>query len=346
MGTEKRSRFKSDIFGQPEALLALLREGKAEAESAARALMKRCPRFVYLVGRGSSENVGRYAQYLLGEKLGIPVALGNPSLFTHYLRPPDLKEAAVIAISQSGQSPDICSVIEEGRRQGSLTVAITDNPDSPLGDAAQQVLAVRAKEGTVAATQTYSNSLAAISLLAVCIRGDKSIAAELEAAPEKMSDVLGRSDEIEEAARKWASGDRAFALGRGYNYGTAHEIALKLKEVCYLLAHPYSSAEFLHGPVAVVERGLPILLIAPKGAVSGEMPSLLERLDGCGATVLVITNDERLKKGKIIRIPDCKEWVSPLVTVVPGQLLALHICNLKGINPDRPRGLEKVTRTW
>jgi len=343
------SRLSREIHEQPEVLARMLDEQAGRAAELADVIRERNVCYAVLAARGTSDNAARYAQYLFGSLNGLPVALATPSLFTIYQTPPRLRQALVLGISQSGQSPDIVAVVEEGRRQGALTAAVTNTPDSPLGDAAEHVLALEAgDEKAVAATKTYTAQLGALALVAAHLADDEERLAELSRVPAAVEKTLALEETIAAAAQRYAHATQCVVLGRGYNYATAFEIALKLKELTYIVAEPYSSADFRHGPVALVERGFPVIAIAPHGAVYGDMVALIEELAERDAELAVVSDrDEALELARLpLRLPAAvPEWLSPFVCVVPGQLLALHVTVAKGYDPDHPRGLTKVTET-
>jgi glucosamine--fructose-6-phosphate aminotransferase (isomerizing) len=343
------SRLSREIHQQPDVLARMLDEQTGRAGQLAEIIRERDVCYAVLAARGTSDNAARYAQYLFGSLNGLPVALATPSLFTIYQRPPRLRQALVVGISQSGQSPDIVAVVEEGRRQGALTVAVTNTPDSPLGDAAEYVLALEAgDEKAVAATKTYTAQLGALALLAAHLAGDEERLEELERVPSAEAETLILEEPIAAAAQRYAHATECVVLGRGYNYATAFEIALKLKELTYVVAEPYSSADFRHGPVALVERGFPVIAIAPHGAVYEDMLSLIEELAERDAELSIVSDrDEALDLARVpLQLPaSLPEWLSPFVCVIPGQLLALHVTVAKGYDPDHPRGLTKVTET-
>lgn len=343
------SRLSREIHEQPEVLARMLDEQAARAAQLARIIRDRDVCYAVLAARGTSDNAARYAQYLFGSLNGLPVALATPSLFTIYRTPPRLREALVLGISQSGQSPDIVAVVEEGHRQGALTVAVTNTPDSPLGDAAEHVLALGAgKEKAVAATKTYTAQLGALALLAAHLADDQERLAELSRLPSAVEETLTLEEAIAAAAQRYAHATQCVVLGRGYNYATAFEIALKLKELTYVVAEPYSSADFRHGPVALVERGFPVVAVAPHGAVYEDVLSLIQELAERDAELSIVSDrKEALELARVpLRLPaPVPEWLSPFVCVVPGQLLALHVTLAKGYDPDHPHGLTKVTET-
>ena len=342
---------KSEILDQPTVLSRLLREGIGEARRIGGAIGSREFDFAFLAARGSSDNAGLYAKYLWGLHNHLPVALAAPSMFSLYQSPPRLKRALVVGISQSGQSPDIVGVLQEGRRQGAPTLAVTNDPGSPLAEAADFVLFTdTGTEKSIAATKTYTAQLLAIAMISVGLQGSAERLEELYRVPELLAQVLGTDGLIEQAAAHFRDIRHCVVLGRGYDYATAHEWSLKLKELTYVVAAPYSSADFLHGPVAILEKGFPVLAVAPLGHVYQDMFRLLKDLvDTREVRLLVVSNaDEALGLAEApLRIPlDLPQWISPIVTAVPAQLFSYHLARAKGFDVEHPRGLEKVTRTW
>jgi glucosamine--fructose-6-phosphate aminotransferase (isomerizing) len=343
------SHLSQEIHQQPNVLARLLDEQAQNAIRIADAIRERDVCYAVFAARGTSDNAARYAQYLFGSLNRLSVALATPSLFSIYHTPPRLREALVLGISQSGQSPDIVSVVKEGRRQGALTVAVTNTPDSPLGRAAEYILALGAgEEKAIAATKSYTAQLVALALLSAQLADDDDLLSELQRVPAAVEKTLALEEPIARAAQRYAHAEACVVLGRGYNYATAFEIALKLKELAYILADPYSSADFRHGPVAIVERGFPVIAVAPTGAVYNDVTTLLQELNARDAEIIVISDQEEALR--LARVPltlpvALPEWLSPLTGVVPGQLLALHATLSKGYNPDHPRGLTKVTKT-
>ena len=319
-------------------------------EKIASAIRQHDIQYVFLAARGTSDNAGRYANYLLGARNGIPLALATPSLFTYYKRPPKLRDALVVGISQSGQSPDIVSVLQEGKRQGCLTLAITNEPGSPLSRSADFLLDIQAgSEKAVAATKTYTAQLMSVAMLSAALNGSRQDWDELGKVGGWMRSALGQNDLIAQSAQRYRYMDRTVVLGRGFNYSTAFEWALKLKELTYIIAEPYSSADFAHGPIAMVDSGFPVLAVAPKGKVFQSMLTALKQLGtDYGAELVVISNDKRalsLAQLPLTLPPDVPEWLSPLVAILPAQLFAYHLTLAKGFNAERPRGLRKVTET-
>ncbi|NOH02151.1 MAG: SIS domain-containing protein [Chloroflexi bacterium] len=340
----------SEIFEQPERIKGLLSSQRKYVEKIAAEIKKRDIQYVFLAARGTSDNAGRYANYLLGALNGLPLALATPSLFTYYKQPPKLRSALVIGISQSGKSPDIVSVLEEGRRQGCSTLAITNDPASPLAGASDFVLDVQAgPEKAVAATKTYTSELAAVAMLSVALNGKQKQWDELSKVAGWMKEALKQNDFIAGAVQRYRYIDQTVVLGRGFNYATAFEWALKMKELTYIIAEPYSSADFAHGPIAMVESGYPVFAVAVKGKVFGSMLQMLHRLrEDISAELVVISNDKKaLSLAQVpLTIPaDVPEWLSPLVSILPAQLFAYHLTRAKGYNTESPRSIRKVTET-
>ncbi|MEA3345301.1 MAG: SIS domain-containing protein [Chloroflexota bacterium] len=343
------SQLSKEIHEQPQVLTRLLDEQTETAAQIASAIRARDVHYAVFAARGTSDNAARYAKYLFGALVELPVALATPSLFSIYHTPPQLHDALVLGVSQSGQSPDVVSVVEEGRRQGALAIAVTNTSDSPLAQAAELVLPLEAgEEKAVAATKTYTAQLAALALLAVQLASDDERLAALRRMPKAVEQTLALEESIAQAAQRYAYATECIVLGRGYNYATAFEIALKLKELTYIIAEPYSPADFRHGPVALIEHGFPVVVVAPQGAVYPDILDLTHELADREAELIVISGQEEpLQLARTpLRLPaDLPEWLSPFTCVVPGQLLALYTTLAKGYEPDHPRGLTKVTET-
>jgi glucosamine--fructose-6-phosphate aminotransferase (isomerizing) len=321
---------------QPAVLERLLRDSAGAIADARSEIASRRPRFGVIAARGSSDNAARYAQHLFGRFWGMPVALATPSLHTLYDASIDYRDALVVGISQSGASPDVAGVVAAASSVGAITVAITNEPDSPLGQAARHVIDLRTgPEQSVAATKTYTASLGAVAALV------GAEPAELAAIPEAIERQLS-SPVPANVAAGWR---RLAVVGRGVAYGTAFEAALKLSELTGVVAAPWSSADFLHGPIAIVEPGFPILAIAPSGPTLDGMRELLSAARERGAETMVIADDASVPAARRIALQAVPEWLSPLVAVIPAQQLAVGAAEHLGRDVDRPSGLQKVTRT-
>jgi glucosamine--fructose-6-phosphate aminotransferase (isomerizing) len=326
----------------------LEREGE-NARQIAADLRQRRIQYVVIAARGTSDNAARYVQYLLGAHNRLPVALATPSLYSVYREPPRLAGALVIGISQSGQSPDIVAVLAEGRRQGVPTLAISNDPASPLASQADYLLPLHAgPEQAVAATKTYTAQLAALALLSCALTEEPERLRALHSVADAVIRVLEGEERIAQAVERYRYMQSCVVLGRGYNYATAFEVALKLKELNYLIAESYSSADFMHGPIAVVGSGFPALVVAPSGRMFETMSAFSLELRARGSELLIISDSAALLAEATTPLPlppGVPEWLSPITAVVPGQLFALHLTLMRGNDPDRPAGLQKVTIT-
>jgi glutamine---fructose-6-phosphate transaminase (isomerizing) len=296
-----------------------------------------------IAARGSSDNAARYAQHVLGRLCGLPVALATPSLHTVYDAPLRYTDGLVIGISQSGASPDVVAVVAAARAQGCVTVAVTNDPASPMAAAASHVIALRTgEERSVAATKTYTTSLAAAAALAAGIAGDAEKTRELAGVPDALTRQLARLGGIDEAAEAAAEWTRLAVIGRGANYATAFEAALKIKELAQVAAEPYSPADFLHGPVAMLDPGFPLLAILPSAPAGAAIRDVLAAAHERAADITVIGHAPGERQLAVEPVP---EWLSPLCAVIPAQLLAVGAAERRGVDVDRPEGLQKVTRT-
>jgi len=340
---------EADLEEQPAVLARLLEDGRAAAETAAAAARARGMSFAVMAARGSSDNAARYGQYVLGARQGLTVALAAPSLVTRYGARPRMEAALAIGLSQSGQSPDVVAVLAEARRQGAVTVAITNDPRSPLADTAAHVLPLGAGlERAVPATKTYTAQLLALAMLSAALGEDAGAWRELDAVPERVARTLtGTRAAAREAARALST-DRLLVLGRGYNLATAFEVALKVKEACGVWADPYSTADFAHGPVALAEAGLPVVVIAAGPVGGADAEESAARARERGARLIAISDRPALLAAADVALglpPDGPEWLSPIEAVVPGQLFTWFLAQARGLSPDAPRGLSKVTLT-
>ena len=329
------NRFRTEIAEQPEAAARLLGSGPERARAIAERVRDAGTHGFTIAARGSSDHAALYAKYLFGVRNRSLVALAAPSLFTHYARPPRLDGQCVIGISQSGQSPDVVAVIEEARRQGVPTVAITNVEGSTLARAAELVLPLEAgEEVSVPASKTYTASLLAMALISQAIDPDAQFADAIARVPDAITHALQRERDVE-AIVPVLSGPRAVVLGRGYNFSTAEEVALKLSETSYVLARAWSVADFEHGPIAIAEAGLPVVIVDGGGDVASDLQAIEAKLKAKGLLVARLTDESGLP-----------EALTPIPLAVLGQLLAHDVAVARGFDPDRPRTIQKVTRTW
>jgi len=339
-----------EIRQQPETLARTLREEWSGIEKLKEVLVRNRPRLIVLAARGTSDNAAQFGRYLLEITTGIPVSLAAPSVSTLYEARLDYREALVVAISQSGESTDTNVVLERAREAGAVTLGITNEAGSTLARLAGHVIQVRAgKEQSVAATKTYTGQIMALYLLAYALGADLK-RADLERIPAWAADALTLEPTIAKLAPRFRFMDQAVVVGRGLNYSNAFEFALKMMETCYVVAERFSSADFLHGPIALVERGFPLFLFAPSGVTWPTMAEMLAKLKLLRAETLVISdelNPEAAGRATCevlipARIP---EIFTPIPYIIPAQIFAARLAAEKGFDPDQPRTLSKITQT-
>ncbi len=340
---------RAEMLEQPEALRRFLRTQSDNVKRIAESLNKRAIDFGYVVARGSSDNAGLYAKYLFGAAHGLPMGMATPSLWTLYDKTPDISRALVLGISQSGASTDLIAVMKNARAQGAATVVITNTVDSALAHASEFVIDIAAgPEHAVAATKSYTSTLLALATLSVAMKDDAEDSEQLRRLPDLAAAALDLGAPAKKIAKALQNAQTCVVIGRGYNFATAHEWSLKLKELAYLVAEPYSSADFRHGPMALVGPGFPVLTINAVGCAEPDVSALSTelsvkknaRLFACGnveATMQMADVDMPLDLGP--------EWTSPIVAAIPGQLLSWHLATIRGFDPDSPRGLQKITKT-
>ena len=344
------SGMAADIDEQPAVFADLLdNHAGAIAEVAARIARKK-PKFVVYTARGTSDHAALYAAYLTEIRLGIPTGLASPSAITVYGARPDLSEALVVGVSQSGGSPDIGEVLRVARESGAQTLAVTNNPDSPLANAAEMHIDVAAgHERAVAATKTYTAELMALLMLIEGVRNGGPLPAEergdLAKLPE-LARALLADDTAVELAPRYRFAERLITTGRGYAYPTAREAALKLMETSYLSGLAFSGADLLHGPLAMADPDVPVLALVGNGPGGSTMREVLGRLGERRADVVAIGSTGDVPGAALhIPTPDVDERYAPLLDILPLQRLALALSLTRGENPDAPRGLKKVTET-
>jgi glucosamine--fructose-6-phosphate aminotransferase (isomerizing) len=367
------SAMLAEIRETPAVVRGLLRDGAAESARVAEEIRRAAPAVVVVAARGTSDHAGVYARYLFESHLRLPVVLAASSLTTIYGRSMDWRGSLVVGISQSGEGPDVAAVVSAARHAGALTVAITNEPGSSLAAAADHVLACRAgTERAVAATKTYVAELAVVAVLVAALagtdgrdgpggpggqEGTDAGSAGLSGALPRLPDVLdrvlaaseawiGRADALVEAL---AASDRALVVSRGYDYATALEVALKLKETSRIFAEGYSSADLLHGPVALAEPAIPMLVFRPDGPMGDALDGSIARARALGARPWIVGGRDLAAVAdglRTVSLPvDLPDALTPLAFALPGQLVAEAVARRRGMDPDAPPGLSKVTRT-
>jgi glucosamine--fructose-6-phosphate aminotransferase (isomerizing) len=333
----------AEIAEQPAVFERLLTQGPGDVTEVARRIREAAPRFVLMAARGTSDHAALYLKYLVEIVLGLPCGLASPSTVTAYGARPDLHGVLWVAVSQSGGSPDLLESTVAAQRAGALTLAVTNAPDSPLAQAAELHLDIRAgSERAVAATKTYTATLLTLWLLVESWRGgDRSGAREL---PELARQVVDEPA-VAEVADRFRFVDKVVVTGRGYSYPTAREAALKLMETSYLAAHAFSGADLLHGPLAMIDEDRPVVAVTPHGVAGTAMEPVLARLAERGADVTLVGDAAHGTAGIVVPVPRVAEELSPLLEIIPLQRLAHAMAVARHYDPDAPRGLSKVTRT-
>jgi glutamine---fructose-6-phosphate transaminase (isomerizing) len=341
---------RDEILEQPDVARRFLARAPDVVGPLAESIRAHQVDHVVIAARGTSDHAAIYAQYVLGVRHALSVGLGTPSVISLYGAQPRLDRSLVVGISQSGASPDVVAVVAAGRAQGAPTVAITNDPSSPLAEAAETTIDLGAgPELAVAATKTYTTELLAIAALSAALSGDSADGVALAAVPDAMGSALELETAVESMARDQARADRLLVLARGYEYATAREWALKLKELARVFADPYSAADFEHGPLALLEPGVPVLATVRPGPTAVPLISLLRRLrEELDADICVVSDQEdalALARWPFALAAGTPEWLGPIVSVVVGQLHAMYLTRARGLDPERPRNLNKVTRT-
>ena len=335
----------AEVAEQPACLARLLDSGVGAIQQVAERIRAFQPRFVLLAARGTSDHAALYAKYLIETRLGLPVGLVSPSTLTVYDTSPAYDAVLWIAVSQSGGSPDLVESTERAATAGALTVAVTNAAGSPLAEAADLHIDVMAgPERAVAATKSYTSELLALWLLVDSWAGGDSAAAR--AIPSAAQEVVDRGEGMAVAPR-YRFVERLITTGRGYAYPTAREAALKLMETSYLAAHAFSSADLMHGPLAMIDEDRPVIAVVPFGKGGAAMQPVLDRLAERGADVLVEGDASRAPQASAtLWLPnDIAEDLSPILQIIPLQQLAYAMAIARGYDPDAPRGLRKVTET-
>src|ERR1700730_4660683 len=342
------SKMLEEIREQPVALERTLSAEHGPIEELRKVLARERPRLIMLAARGTSDNAAQFGRYLLEITTGIPVTLAAPSIFTLYNAPFQFDGVLVIAISQSGESTDTNLVLERARQQGARTIGITNEASSTLARLAEYPFLVHGgREQSVAATKTYTGQLLVLYMLAHALGANIALD-DLARLPDWTSRALTLEPEVARRAERYRFMDHAVVVGRGLNYANAFEFALKLMETCYVVAERFSSADFLHGPIAMVEASFPAFLFAPSGVTWPGLREMIEKLGKLQAEMLVITDqsnpEARALGDHAITLPfSLPELLTPIPYIIPAQLFSARLAEEKGFNPDEPRTLSKVT---
>lgn len=339
----------TEIAHQPDAVASMVYNEKDRVQEIVEEIKKRDIRFACLAARGTSDHSAVYGKYLLEIQNAMPVGLANPSIATIYNATIDMRQCLVVGVSQSGGSVDVNEFLTQCKENGAMTLGITNEPNSPITQIADFTIFCSAgKEKSVAATKTYTTSLAAFYMLSSALAGYEDWSDKLLNCAEQMRTALVMDSTIEQRAERYKYAESTIAIARGLNYCTALEVALKLAETCYIKTRGFSAADLMHGPIAAVHAFDPCIVIAPPGKTESNMLEALTKLNDRGAETIVFASDDKLLSLATLpmKMPtEVEETLSPLLYVVPGQLLAFHLSICKGNDPDKPKGLSKVTIT-
>jgi glucosamine--fructose-6-phosphate aminotransferase (isomerizing) len=345
-----------EIEQQPAALERTIKGEAGRIARFAGKLKDKRPRLIVLVARGSSDNAALFGRYLLEMTTGIPVSLAAPAIHTLYKTKLDLRDALVIGISQSGEGTDINLVLENSRRWGATTLSITNESRSTIAKIADETFLIHAgRERSVAATKTYTGQLLILHLLARELSRSQQQDGRrngrqdmIERLPELAAKSLELRPQVEGIVERYAFMENCVVVGRGLNYANAYEFGIKLMETCYVVAERFSGADFLHGPIAMVDRGFPVFIFAPPGPTLSGVKDLLSKLNHIGAETVVISSEPGIIKdaSRALIFPQrINELLSPIPYIIPAQIFSALLAEAKGLSPDRPRSLSKVTKT-
>ncbi len=336
----------AEIAEQPAALEQTMLAERPKYERLAQFFESKEIDLVVIVARGSSDNASLFGRYLIEVTAGIPVSLSAPSVYTLYKAKLDLSRALVVGVSQSGEGDDINIVLESAKNSGAFTLAITNESNSTMAALADEALLIHAgRERSVAATKTYTGQMLHFYMLAKALAGRGP---EIEKIPDFTAKALELETDVRRAVERYVFMENCVVVGRGMNYGNSYELALKLMETCYVVAERFSSADFFHGPLAIVERRFPVVMFGPTGVTEKSSLELLERLKQLNADCLSITNSKAIASmspRSLVLPKEIDEFLSPIPFVVPAQLFAALLSEAKGLDPDAPRSLSKITKT-
>lgn len=338
-----------EILEEPKTIERCIAKNRLLMEEIACHIRKADIDKVMIAARGTSDHAAVYAKYIIETELGLPVALAAPSVFTMYHGKLKLDRTLAIGISQSGKAADVLEVIRSAKESGAVTVSITNFPDSPLAMEAQYHLDCSAGlEKSVAATKTFLAQITLLAALTAAWAGNADMLARLESMPREIEKLIRSSDDIAEKVQRYRYMEECFVLARGMNYAIALESALKIQETCYVRAKAYATSDFYHGPYAMIEDGMPVFVFAPSGPSLKDVEAMITRLKDSGAELIVISDIEELRaQGDCsFSVPSAgSDIFSPFYNVVIAQMFACRLALAKGLNPDTPRSLSKVTIT-
>lgn len=345
----KTTKMQQEIFEQPDVLTKCLDMYNTILPKVVEDIASREIHTVVIAARGTSDHAAIYGKYLIEHKIGLPVSLSAPSILTMYDSRLNFESTLVIGISQSGMAEDVLEVIKKAKEQNALTLSITNNEKSLLAEAADYHLFTNAGlEKSVAATKTFTSQMMMIALLVALWSSDEEMYNSLSEISKGVKKVLSMEDEIKAVADQYKNMESCFVLARGLNYPIALESSLKIQETSYVKAKGYAISDFHHGPFAMVDENTLIIVFAPKGNSYKDAREMIMKLNETGVQVIVVTNDNEfdLMNNHIFYIPESKhDYITPYYNAVWAQLYSYNLSLSKGLNPDSPRGLNKITIT-
>jgi glucosamine--fructose-6-phosphate aminotransferase (isomerizing) len=338
-----------EIFEQSEVLKKCAAYNGATIAGLVKELERKAADTAVIAARGTSDHAGIYGKYIMEYYKGLPVAMAAPSIVTIYQRKMNFKDKLVIGISQSGRAADVLEVVGRANESGAVTVGITNDPDSPLaGEARYRLFCNAGVEKSVAATKTFIAEMLLLAQLTAEWSGDGQLRKGLEELPGGIDGILGEKDNIINKVQRYRYMNECFVLARGINYPIAMETALKLQETCYVRARAYSTSDFQHGPLAMIEKDMPVIVFAPRGPSFEDVCEMLKKLKSLEAELIVVSDDPVALEmaDSAFRIPQTgSDALSPFYNIVIAQMFACRLALAKGLNPDAPRGLKKITVT-
>jgi len=335
-----------EIHQQPDVLRETYKYNKDLLERIKKEISEKDIKTIIFAARGSSDNSGVYFKYLCEIYLNIPVSFGAPSIFTVYNSEVDYSNALIIGVSQSGQAQDVLSVMNNAKKYNATTIAITNFPNSPVAQAGDFHLFINAgEEKSVAATKTFTAQMYLLGLLVSSLTSSDELLQQLQNVPTEVERVFENTENIKSIAQSYKSIENAFVLGRGYHYSIAKEFALKLQETTYIKAIPFAISDFYHGPFALTDNESNFIIFAPADETSKDSKEIIEAVNDKESNVIIFSDRSDLISDKTIMLPHVSSIVMPYVSIVSAQLFAMYAAISKDLNPDKPRGLKKVTIT-
>jgi len=335
-----------EIMESPAAIENSMRVNSKAIKELAGEFNRRKIRNIMIAGRGTSDHAAVYGQYILGILCGIPVTFAAPSLLTMYKCNLDLRDWFVIGISQSGQTMDAVSIVDSAAAQGALTAVITNTENSVLAKSSNYTLLCSAgPEKSVAATKTFITEMDLLLQIATAISGNAEAERELREIPDSLDKVFTMNNMIQSLVPRYRFMSECFVLSRGVNYAVALEAALKIQETTYVKALGFAISDFYHGPLAMINSGLPVIVLAPGKNLAAEAGSFLDRISAAHADTLVISDDRELcRKGSVsLQLPvSASDCANAFHTTAVIQMFACRLAVLLENNPDKPRMLKKI----